>query len=52
MRITKLILNRKSEIIVTAVPLKHTSRWTVTRVAFGAIKLPPNQKGKGQERKD
>ena len=32
MRITKLILNRKSEIIVTAVPLKHTTRWIVTRV--------------------
>ena len=28
-------LNRKSEIIVTAVPLKHTTRQTVTRVALG-----------------
>ncbi len=26
-------INRKSEIIVTAVPLKHTTRWIVTRVA-------------------
>ena len=30
-------LNRKSEIIVTAVPLKHTTRWIVTRVAFGTM---------------
>ena len=29
-------LNRKSEITVTAGPLKHT-RWTVTRVAFVTI---------------
>ena len=29
-------LNRKSEIIVTAVPLKHT-RQTVTRVALGTM---------------
>ena len=27
-------LNRKNEIIVTGVPLKHTTRWIVTRVAF------------------
>ena len=27
--------DRKSEIIVTAVPLKHTTRRTVTRVALG-----------------
>ena len=31
------LLNRKSEIIVTAVPLKHTTRWIVTRVAFGTM---------------
>ena len=30
-------LNRKGEIIVTAVPLKHTTRWIVTRVAFGTM---------------
>ena len=32
-------LNRKSEIIVTAVPLKHTTvtRRTVTRVALGTM---------------
>ena len=30
-------LNRKSEIIITAVPLKHTTRWTVTRVAHGTM---------------
>ena len=28
-------LNRKSEIIVTALPLKHTTRRTLTRVALG-----------------
>ena len=30
-------LNRKSEIIVTAVPLKHTTRRTVTQVALGTM---------------
>ena len=30
-------LNRKSEIIVTAVPLKHTMRRTVTQVALGTM---------------
>ena len=31
------IINRKSAIIITAVPPKHTMRWTVTRVALGTI---------------
>ena len=30
-------LNGKSEIIVTAVPLKHTTRWIVTQVAPGSM---------------
>ena len=30
-------LNRKSEIIVTAVPLKHTTRRIVTWVALGIM---------------
>ena len=30
-------LNRKSEVIVTAVPLNNTTRRTVTRVALGTM---------------